>query len=58
MKVTQCIGQMKVTQCIGHVSANTRLHKLRWGDREWVYYVYMYPFVVTCMASLNFLLKL
>ena len=24
----------KVTHCAGHVSANTRPHQLRWGDRE------------------------
>ena len=24
----------KVTQCAGRVSANTRPHQLRWGDRE------------------------
>ena len=24
----------KVTHCAGHVSANTRLHQLHWGDRE------------------------
>ena len=30
---------MKVTQCPGRVSANTRRHQLRWGDREWAYYM-------------------
>ena len=31
--------KMKVTQCTGRVSANTRRHQLRWGDREWAYYM-------------------
>ena len=26
-------------RCAGRVSANTRLHQLRWGDREWAYYM-------------------
>ena len=30
---------MKVTQYAGCVSANTRLHQLCWGYREWVYYM-------------------
>ena len=30
--------KMKVTQCTACVSANTRFHQLRWGDREWAYY--------------------
>ena len=25
---------MQVTHCAGRVSANTRPHQLRWGDRE------------------------
>ena len=29
----------EVTQCAGPVSTNARSHQLRWGDREWVYYV-------------------
>ena len=24
----------KITDCAGHVSANTKPHQLRWGDRE------------------------
>ena len=24
----------KVTHCAGHISANTRPHQVRWGDRE------------------------
>ena len=31
--------KMKVTHCVGCISANTRLHQLRWGDREWAYYL-------------------
>ena len=31
--------KMKVMQCAGCVSANTKLHQLCWGDREWVYYM-------------------
>ena len=31
--------KMEVTQCAGRVSANTRRHQLRWGDREWAYYM-------------------
>ena len=31
--------EKKVTQCAGHVYANTKLHQLRWGDQEWVYYM-------------------
>ena len=31
--------KMKITQCTGHVSANSRLHQLHWGDREWAYYM-------------------
>ena len=31
--------KMEVTQCAGHVSANTRCHQLRWGDRELAYYM-------------------
>ena len=30
----------KVTHCAGRVSANTRPHQLRWGDREMGTYVY------------------
>ena len=42
---------MEVTQCAGRVSANTRRHQLRWGDREWAYHMsctscaYMYNHV-------------
>ena len=32
--IKQAYMLCKVTHCAGHVSANTRPHQLRWGDRE------------------------
>ena len=34
-RATLKIGlEVKVGHCAGHISANTRLHQLPWGDRE------------------------
>ena len=50
----KCMLKMKVTQCAGRVSANTRLHQLRWSDREWVYYTSCKcTYICTCNVGMS-----